>query len=330
MPADVESRLEGAFGVPVVQAYAMTETGVIAQNALPPGCRRAGSVGLPAENEFAILDGAGTRLPADEVGEIVVRGPGVFGGYEDNPEANHEAFRDGWFRTGDLGYVDRDGYLFIVGRVKDLINRGGFKVSPATVDAALLLHPTVRDAATFAIPHPTLGEDVVTAVVLREAAQVTPQELRDFAFEHLAVQMVPSHVMPVKELPRTVLGKVKRGELATLFAPCLRAQFLPPRNRNEELVAGYFAEVLGRDDVGAFDHFFELGGDSLRGEQLVMRVNSALGTDLGVASLFRRPTVAEFAAELASNERASARPPLITPRERQRFRPETSDPKSVA
>src|SRR5439155_12283182 len=170
-----------------------------------------------------------------------------FGGYEDNPEANREAFRNGWFRTGDLGYVDRDGYLFIVGRVKELINRGGFKVPPSTVDAALLRHPAVRDAATFATPHPTLGEDVVAAVVLREPAQLTPQELRDFAFEHLSAHMVPSQVIPVEELPRTPLGKVNLGELARLVAPRLRARFLPPRDRNEELVAGFFAEVLGRD-----------------------------------------------------------------------------------
>ena len=328
-PADVESRLEGAFGVPVVQAYGMTETGVIAQNPLPPGRRRAGSAGLPVDNEFAILDGAGARLPPEEVGEIVVRGPEVFGGYEDHPEANREAFCDGWFRTGDLGYVDRDGYLFIVGRVKELINRGGFKVSPATVDAALLRHPAVRDAATFAMAHPTLGEDVVTAVVLRAGVHVTPQALRDFAFAHLSAFMVPSQVMPVEELPRTVLGKVNRGELATLLAPRLRAKFSPPRDRNEELVAGFFAEVLGRDDVGAFDHFFELGGDSLRGAQLVMRVNAALGIDLDVTCLFRRPTVAEFAVELASNGRASPQsgPPPITPQERQRFRPDATDAK---
>jgi len=332
MHVDLESRLEAAFGVPVVQSYAMTETGVIAQNPLPPERRRAGSVGLPAENEFAILDGAGARLLADEVGEIAVRGPAVFGGYEDNPEANQEAFRDGWFRTGDLGYVDQDGYLFIVGRVNDLINRGGFKVSPATVDAALLRHPAVRDAATFAIPHPTLGEDVVTAVVLREAPHVTPQELRDFASESLAAHMVPSQVLPVEDLPRTALGKVKRGELATLLAPRLRAKFSPPRDRNEELVAGFFAEVLGRDDVGAFGHFFELGGDSLRGAQLVTRVNVALGIDLEVACLFRRPTVAEFAAEIAANGRAGSqsRPPLITPQVRQRLRPDAADPKPGA
>ena len=324
LPAIVESRLDGTLGVPVLQGYGMTEAGTIAQNPLPPGLRRAGSVGLPADNEFAILDGAGAFLPPDEVGEIVVRGPEVFGGYEDNPDANLQAFFEGWFRTGDLGYVDRDGYLFIVGRVKELINRGGFKVSPSTVDAAVMRHPEVVDAATFAVPHVTLGEDVITAAVVREPARVTVQELRDFAFEHLAAFMIPSQIVLVPELPRTSAGKLKRAELAETLRNRLRAEFSPPRDLHEALVAGFFAEVLGLDIVGAFDNFFELGGDSLRGAQVVIRVNSALGSDLDVASLFKRPTVAEFAAELTDitgNGRKSG-PSQIEPMQRSAYRPD--------
>jgi acyl carrier protein len=186
------------------------------------------------------------------------------------------------------------------------------------VDAALLGHPAVRDAATFAVPHPTLGEDVVTAVVLQAGVHVTPQALRDFAFDRLSAYMVPSQVMPVEELPRTVLGKVKRSELGTILASRLPAKFSPPRDRKEELVAGFFAEVLGRDDVGAFDHFFELGGDSLSGAQVVARVNSTLKINVDMATLFKRPTVAEFAAELPSNGSASllSGPPPITRQER--------------
>lgn len=331
LPANLESRLHAALGVPVLQGYGMTETGTIAQNPLPPGRRRSGSVGLPVGNEFAILDTTGTFLPPGESGEIVVRGPEVFGGYEDNPEANLQAFFEGWFRTGDLGYVDQNGYLFIVGRVKELINRGGLKVSPSAVDAAMLQHPEVVDAATFAMPHATLGEDVVTAVVLREPVHVSSQALRDFAFEHLAAFMVPSQIVPVPELRRTPAGKLQRRELAKLFAPLLRAQFTPPRDRTEEQVAGFFAEVLGIDGVGAFDNFFELGGDSLRGAQVVMRVNSTMGTDFAISCLFRRSTVAEFAAELALASRASAQSvsPPITPVRRQLYRPEGSGTKQV-
>jgi acyl-CoA synthetase (AMP-forming)/AMP-acid ligase II len=332
LPGDVEGRLESAFGVPVVQAYSMTETGVIAQNPLPPGHRRSGSVGLPVSNEYAILDGGGAFLSPDGIGEIVVRGPGVFRGYEDNPEADLQAFFEGWFRTGDLGYVDHDGYLFIVGRVKELINRGGFKVSPSAVDTVVMRHPEVVDAGTFSVPHATLGEDVVTAVVLRKPVHVSSQEVRDFAFEHLPAFMVPSQIVPVPALRRTPAGKLQRGDLAKLLAPRLRAEFLAPRDPNEEMVAGFFAEVLGIEGIGAFDNFFELGGDSLRGTQFVTRVNSVLRSNLEVANLFKRPTVAEFAAELAGaagNLPQSGLPP-VRPMRRSIYRPDAAGAKPVA
>ena len=329
LPVELECRLESAFGVPVIQAYATTEAGLIAQNPLPPGRRRAGSAGLPAGNEFTIQGHAGESLPPGEAGEIVVRGPEVFGGYEDDPEANRDAFRDGWFRTGDLGYVDRDGFLFIAGRLKELINRGGFKVPPSAVDAALMRHPAIVDAATFAVPHRTLGEDVVTAVVLRISATVTAHELRDFAFRHLDAFMVPSQIVPVSKLPRTALGKIQRDELVVTLRQHLRADFMPPRDANEELVAGLFSEVLGIDSIGAFDNFFMLGGDSLQGARLVQRANSTLGSNLDVARLFRRPTVAEFASELAAVGRAgppTVGPPL-EPQRRSVYRPATGGTK---
>ena len=314
LPPDVQNRLEDALGIPVIQAYAMTEAGGIAQNPLPPGRRRAGSAGLRCAGEVEVLSDAGAFLPPYDVGEIVVRGPEVFGGYEDNPDANREAFHNGWFKTGDLGYIDHDGYVFLTGRVKELINRGGLKVSPSAVDAALMRHPGVVEAATIAVPHPTLGEDVVTAVVVREPSCATAQQLRDFAFEHLAAYMVPSQIVLVSEFPRTALGKVKRTELAMTLEPRLRRGFLQPRDQHEELVAAFFAEVLGIKEIGAFDNFFELGGDSLRGAQVVGRVNSALGANLPITTLFRRPTVAEFAGEIKaimSTARQSGLPPIV-------------------
>jgi len=327
LPASLAIRLEAALGVPVLQGYGTTETGVIAQNPRPPRLRRVGSVGLPVSNEFAVLGGAGAFLPPGEMGEIVVRGPEVFSGYEDNAEANRDAFFEGWFRTGDLGYVDRDGYLFIVGRANELINRGGFKVSPSAVDAAMIRHPEVVDAATFAVPHATLGEDVVTAVVVRKQAQVTAQALRDFALEQLSVFMVPSQMMLLPDLGRTPAGKLNRAELAITLRQHLRAEFSAPRGAQEALVAGVFSEVLGVDGVGAFDNFFELGGDSLRGAQVVVRVNSALGSNLGVVDLFKRPTVAEFATELtaAATGRQSGPPPL-RPRQRTACSPDAKTP----
>lgn len=310
---DLQRRLEAALGVPVLQAYAMSEAGSIAQDPLPPGLRRSGSVGLPAGREVAILGPAGAFLTRREVGEVVVRGPEVFTGYENDPEANRTAFHDGWFRTGDLGYLDEDGYLFLTGRLKEQINRGGLKVSPSEVDAALMRHPDVVEAACFATPHATLGEDVVAAVVAREASRVTVQELRDYAFEQLASFKVPSRIVLVRALPRTALGKVRRAELAALLREDLRDAFSPPAGARQELIARFFGEVLGVERIGADDNFFDLGGDSLRGMQLVSRVNAALGLDLAPVSLFRRPTVAEFALELERAVSGAASAPGVPP-----------------
>jgi acyl-CoA synthetase (AMP-forming)/AMP-acid ligase II len=324
LPASLCREVEARVGVPLLQGYGMTETGIIAQNR--PGRSREGSVGLPAGNEFAILGESGAWLPAGETGEIVVRGPEVFTGYE-HGVGDPQAFHDGWFRTGDLGYVDRDGFLFIVGRAKEVINRGGFKVSPAAVDAALLRHPDVQDAVTFAVPHPTLGEDVVTAVVVRTPAADASRELRDFAFGELAAFMVPSRIVLAQELPRSPAGKLDRALVAAQIEPRLRAPFVAPRDRREELVAGLFAEVLGVRVVGALDHFFERGGDSLRGGQLIGRVNSLLRVELEVALLFKRPTVAEFARMLADvpGGGVGAGLPPIAPALRTAYRPDDVD-----
>ena len=172
--------LEALFGVPVIDTYGMTEAASqIAAN--PLDRRKPGSVGQPAGAEIAIMDSEGRRLPAGKRGEIALRGPTITRGYDNDAAATESAFRDGWFRTGDLGYLDEDGYLFIVGRIKDIINRGGQKVSPAEVEQALLSHPDVVEAAAFSIPHRRLGEDVAAAVVLRPDAKISahrPPRLR--------------------------------------------------------------------------------------------------------------------------------------------------------
>ncbi|TMH62281.1 MAG: hypothetical protein E6H55_08705, partial [Betaproteobacteria bacterium] len=226
----LQQRLERALGVPVLQAYAMTEGGGIAHDPLPPARRKAGSVGLTAGCEVRVLDEGGKFLPVGAVGEIIVRGCEVFGGYEDDPEANALAFHDGWFRTGDLGYLDGDGYIYLTGRMKEAINRGGFKVSPTAVDAALMQHSQVADAATFGVPHPTLGEDVIAAVVARAPGSVSEQELRDFALQRLAGFMVPTRIVFMSELPKTALGKVRRHALADTFGIDRRIEFTPPRD----------------------------------------------------------------------------------------------------
>lgn len=317
LPQDLQRRIETSLGVPVIQAYATTEAGTIAQEPLLHLERAPGSVGLPAGGEVAILDDRGRPRGPGEIGEIAARGPEVFEGYEGDAAANRAAFRDGWFRTGDLGHLDEAGYLYITGRAKELINRGGMKVSPAEVDAALLRHAEVAEAATFALSHPTLGEDVVAAVVLRESARVTTRELRDFAFDHLASFKVPTRIIAVSRLAHTALGKIRRTDLPELLRQDLNPGVSAPCGMHEELVALFFTEILGVETVGADDNFFDLGGDSLRGAQLVARANAALGLDLDPTSLFRRPTVAEFALHLeqAPNRGAAVVPPIVRRRQ---------------
>ena len=169
LPPQLLMELEQFFEAPVVESYGMTEAcAQITSNPLPPRKRKPGSVGMAAGPEVVIMDEEANLMPADKIGEIAIRGENVMGGYEKNSEANEAAFANGWFRTGDQGYLDTDGYLFISGRLKELINRGGEKIAPREIDERLMDHPEVRQAVAFAVPHERLGEDIVAAVVLSE------------------------------------------------------------------------------------------------------------------------------------------------------------------
>ena len=214
LPAPVMKEIEAVFGCPLVESYGMTEAAhQMASNPLE-GPRKPGLVGPPAGPEIAIMDEEGRILPQGAVGEVVIRGPNVTPGYENNPEANAKAFVNGWFRTGDQGMFDPDGYLMLTGRLKELINRGGEKISPLEVDGVLSAHPAVAQALTFAMPHPKLGEEVAAAVVLREGASLTERELRDFAAQHLADFKVPRKVVFLSEIPKGATGKLQRIGLA--------------------------------------------------------------------------------------------------------------------
>jgi acyl-CoA synthetase (AMP-forming)/AMP-acid ligase II len=214
LPAQVMQELSRTFGAPVIEAYGMTEAAhQMASNPLR-GARKPGAVGLPAGPEVAIMEEDGALLPQGAIGEVVIRGPNVTAGYESNPDANAKAFTHGWFRTGDQGMLDADGYLVLTGRLKELINRGGEKVSPLEVDGVLSAHPAVAQALTFAIPHAKLGEEVGAAVVLKEGAELTERELRDFASAHLADFKVPRKVVFLPEIPKGATGKLMRIGLA--------------------------------------------------------------------------------------------------------------------
>jgi oxalate---CoA ligase len=214
LPPTVIGELEAAFKCPVIEAYGMTEaTHQMASNPLN-GVRKPGSVGVPAGPEIAIMDEAGLLMSPGETGEVVIRGENVTAAYENNPKANGEAFVDGWFRTGDQGVIDADGYLTLTGRLKEIINRGGEKISPREVDEALMDHPAVLQAVAFAVPHPMLGEDVGAAVVLREGLSATEQELGAFLSERLAAFKTPRKILFLAEIPKGATGKLQRIGLA--------------------------------------------------------------------------------------------------------------------
>jgi acyl-CoA synthetase (AMP-forming)/AMP-acid ligase II len=215
LPTPVFRALEDAFGCPVIEAYGMTEAShQMASNRLPPGLRKPGSVGVAAGPEVAIMGEDGSLLPRGGVGEIVIRGENVTPGYKNNPKANAENFVNGWFRTGDQGIMDDDGYLTISGRLKEIINRGGEKVSPREVDDVLLEHPAVDQAVTFALPHDKLGEEVAAVIVLKDGAAATAGEIRDFAGRARAAFKVPREVIFVPEIPKGATGKLQRIGLA--------------------------------------------------------------------------------------------------------------------
>lgn len=215
LPVSVMKRLSDLFGAAVIEAYGMTEaTHQMCSNPLPPATAKPCSVGLPTGVDLAILDERNTPLPAGERGEVSIKGATVIDGYENNPEANKAAFTAGWFRTGDEGYLDSEGYLFLTGRLKEQINRGGEKISPLEVDEALLSHEAVAEAVTFALPHDKLGEEPAAAVVLTDNSTISERDLKNYLSTLLAAFKVPRKIVFLETLPKGPTGKLQRIGLA--------------------------------------------------------------------------------------------------------------------
>jgi oxalate---CoA ligase len=304
LPARVMQGLEELFHVPVIESYGMTETAhQMTSNPLPPGQRKVGSVGLAAGPEVSIMDEGGHLLSSSgEVGEIVIRGANVTSGYMDDAWSDKESFEHGWFRTGDQGYLDADGYLFITGRLKEIINRGGEKIAPREVEDVILSHPAVAQAIAFAMPHETLGQDVAVAVVLWENATVTEKDLQRFVAAQLSEFKIPRRVLFVDEIPKSATGKQWRVGLAEKFAARLSEQrvheFLAPRTQAEKTLAAIWSQVLEIERIGVQDNFFHLGGDSIQATQVISRVRDAMQTELSFSSFFETPTVAALAPSL--------------------------------
>ena len=310
LPPKLMAALEDAFQVPVVEAYGMTEAShQISINPLPPHVRKPGSVGLPAECEIAVLDESGGFLPAGEVGEVVIRGPNVTHGYENNLEANTSSFHGGWFHTGDQGKLDSDGYLFLTGRTKEIINRGGEKISPREIDEVLLDHPAVAQAMAFALPDERLGEDVGAAVVLREHLPTggngqLEMELREFVSGKLAPFKVPRHIVFLKEIPKGPTGKPQRIGIAAKLGLTESAraatldEYLPPQSELELQIVKLWEELLDTRPIGVRHDFFKLGGDSLLAVRMMAQLEAASGIRLPVSSLLPVATVENVAGAM--------------------------------
>jgi acyl-CoA synthetase (AMP-forming)/AMP-acid ligase II/aryl carrier-like protein len=301
LPPTVMAALEALFAVPVIEAYGMTEAShQMTSNALPPGVRKSSSVGVAAGPEVAIMDNAGALLPVGATGEVVIRGETVTREYLGNPDANAAAFTSGWFRTGDQGHFDGDGYLFLTGRLKELINRAGEKISPLEVDDALLQHQAVAQAVTFAFPHETLGEAVGAAVVVR--MPTTEAELRAFVGARLAEHKVPQRIVFLDEIPKGPTGKIQRVGLAQKLGARLRPDFSAPSTERERALAAIWASVLKVSDVSTRDNFFLVGGDSLRMQEIIDQARRQ-GLEIDVELFLESATI--FDVGRALDERAA-------------------------
>jgi acyl-CoA synthetase (AMP-forming)/AMP-acid ligase II/thioesterase domain-containing protein/acyl carrier protein len=301
LPDKVREGLEQILQIPIFNDYGMTEACPIAVDAFLSGGRVPGAAGRACGLEIRILDSSGEFLPPGGIGEIVVRGPSVFSGYMDDPEASHAAFHDGWFKTGDAGRLDDDGNLFVTGRLKEMINRGGEKVAPSEVDAVMASHPAVLEAVTFAVPHPTLGEAVACAVILDPSIEAPPQisELRRFAATHLARFKVPSRIFIVDEIPRGELGKPQRWVLSERLAdkrgtPPSAAE-MTEHSSDVVFYRAYeiWSRILDRDDLGFDENFFDAGGDSLGAITMLAEVDQRFGCQTSglAASFLDEPTL---------------------------------------
>jgi thioesterase domain-containing protein len=303
---------------PVLVGYGSSECGPVTRNTI--SASKAGSVGTSFGPEIVVADPSGNRLPPNQEGEILLRGPGIISGYLDDEEANLQAFRNGWYCTGDLGRLDEDGFLFISGRLKEIINRGSEKILPGEIDRVLASHPDVEAAASFAIPHRTLGEDVAAAIVLRDSAHLTEADLRRYAATRLAAFKVPRLVVFVDSIPHTASGKPKRAFLADLYgtaAPRERAAGLHLTGV-EQRVIGVWRRILGDSDISIHDDFIRLGGDSLSAVRMLAEIDDEFHTGgrvLARPDFFDQPTVGALVRILtecqADSDRAESTAPGI-------------------
>jgi acyl-CoA synthetase (AMP-forming)/AMP-acid ligase II/thioesterase domain-containing protein/acyl carrier protein len=301
--------LESEFGAPVVPRYSTSETGGLTFNPLPPRIRKPRTVGIPMYNEVRTIDESGAVLGPDQAGEVVARGPGVIDGYLDDPEANAAGFINGWFRTGDLGYFDADGYLTLTGRIKDLINRGGEKIGPPEVESVLAGHPAVRQVCVFGIPHPSLGEEVAAAVVPAAGEPASEEAIRKFARARLAPFKVPRRIFFMVDFPKGPTGKIDRRALAQVCGASSAAaepEVAPAPTAPSSIeaeVAALWRAVLDLPAINVDQDFFLTGGESLKAVQLFALVRDRFGVTLDLRHIFDEAATVAGMARLIEQAR---------------------------
>ena len=309
---------EEKFELLLIEAMGSTEAGsVIFSNPLPPAERKIGSPGIPFGFETRIIDSAGHELPQGQKGEITIRGPSVMKGYYKAPSETAEAIHpDGWLHTGDLGYMDEDGYVFIVGRAKELIIKGGENIAPREIDEAMEHHPLVMEAVAVGIPDPILGQDIIAYAVLKPGTSCGKQELLEFCEQRLGPFKTPSRITFVEKLPKGPSGKVQRLKLIDHEGDSISSKmslteevksdrrqrktgiqqpFMPPRTPVEKIIMDIWQELLRTDNLSIHDNFFELGGFSLLASRILTRLRKRFFIDLTLHFFFEYPTVAQQA-----------------------------------
>lgn len=312
LPLPIMDELERVFKVPVTESYGLSEALQLTNTPLDLTKRKIGSLGLPGTSDVGIMDEAGKLMKPGEKGEIVCRGPIVMQGYFNDPEATERSFTNGWFRTGDLGYLDTDGHLYMTGRLKETINKGGEKVSPQEVDSVIMSCPTVSQAVTFGIPDPVLGEEVAAVVAPKTGMSVSGEDIRRFVATKLSEYKVPTKVLVVPKILTGPTGKLIRREVAQHFGPIIAgakhgsAPVIEARNPLERQLIHLWEDLLSIRPLGIRHDFFDCGGTSLLAVRMMEEIERFHGKTLHPSVLFSAPTIEQLSHLLQSDSMLNA------------------------
>ncbi|MDI9819337.1 MULTISPECIES: non-ribosomal peptide synthetase [unclassified Legionella] len=298
----LQQKIQALLNVPVIQAYGMTEAAhQVSTNPLSIADIKINSVGQTKGGiSVMIIGDENQKLNRNEVGEVCIQGDNVFQGYMNNPEANKDAFIQGHFRTGDLGYIDSDGYLFLTGRKKEIINKGGFKIAPLQIDQVMLRHPQIKEAITFPIPHETLGDDIGLMVVTEQGLE--KKAIYEYLQDKVAEYMLPYEIYIVDDIPKSATGKINRLSIAQSL-PATNKPFRKPQNKLEEELVELWKSLLMVPQVSVDDNFFQLGGNSLLATEFYNYIATSHQLQLQPIELYQAPTIAKIAIRIYENKK---------------------------